>query len=85
MKEWFKTLGVDPAKIQMLPDYDASFHRQLGLLQHLDLLGERCLRYSLLLDNGIVRHLNVDDPGDKSYKISGPATLLEEMRVEKEA
>jgi peroxiredoxin len=37
------------------------------------------MRYSLLLDDGKVAVLNVEEPGGKSYKVSGPAHMLDDI------
>jgi peroxiredoxin len=49
------------------------------LVQTLEGLGERPLRYSLYAEDGVVRVLNVDEPGPKSYKVSGPDRMLEDL------
>eukprot|EP00775_Hariotina_reticulata_P001371 gene1371-1713_t len=79
MREWAKNLHVDPSKILMLADGEGLFHSQLGLLQHMPGLGIRAIRYSLLLDDGKVAVLNVEEPGGKSYKVSGPAHMLDDI------
>ncbi|KIY95036.1 Peroxiredoxin-2F [Monoraphidium neglectum] len=47
-----------------------------GLLQHIPGLGVRSMRYSLMADDGVVKILNVEEPGGKSYKVSGPDNML---------
>jgi peroxiredoxin len=80
MKEWAKHLNVDPHKIKLLADGDGSFHRELGLVQTLPGCGERPLRYSLYAEDGKIKVLNVDEPGPKSYKVSGPNRMLQDLK-----
>lgn len=51
----------------------------VGLLQHIPGLGVRAMRYSLLVEDGKVVKVNVEEAGAKSYKISGPQTILNEL------
>jgi len=74
--------GVDQGsgdKVRMLADGSALFTKALGL--ELDLttrgLGIRCQRFSMLVDDGIVKALNVEAPG--AFEVSGAETLLEQM------
>ena len=62
MDAWGKEHGTED-KILMLSDSDGQFTRALGL--EVDLsdfgLGERSQRYSMLVDDGVVRQINVED------------------------
>jgi glutaredoxin/glutathione-dependent peroxiredoxin len=66
-------------KIRMMGDGSADFTKALGL--ELDLsargLGLRCQRFSMLVDNGVVKTLNVEAPG--KYEVSDAETLLRQM------
>lgn len=79
MREWAKNLGVDPSKVAMLADGDASFTKAIGLAQTMPGMGERSLRYSAYVDNLVVKHLNIEEPGGGSYKVSGPDHMLEDL------
>jgi glutaredoxin/glutathione-dependent peroxiredoxin len=63
-------------RVRMLADGNAAWARALGL--DLDLTGRgmgiRLQRFSMLVDKGIVKQLNVEGPGE--FKVSDAATLL---------
>lgn len=76
MHAWAKASGGE-GKIRFLADGNAAFTKALGL--ELDLsgggLGLRSKRYSMLIKDGAVVKLNIEDkPGEA--EISGAATLL---------
>ncbi|KAL6762600.1 Redoxin-domain-containing protein [Haematococcus lacustris] len=75
MKKWAEELGVDSKTLLMLGDPDCSFHKAVGLNQFIPGLGDRSRRYSMYLEDGVVKVLNVDEPGGKSYKVSGPSFM----------
>ena len=66
-------------KVRMMADGSAEFTRKLGL--ELDLtargLGLRSDRYSMLVDDGVVRQLNREQPG--KFEVSDAATLLGQL------
>ena len=70
-----KALG----KIRFLGDGSAAWTRALGL--ELDLgargMGTRMQRFSMLVDNGVVKQLNVEGPG--KFEVSDAATMLKQM------
>ena len=70
-----KALG----KIRFLGDGSAEWTKKLGL--ELDLnargMGTRMQRFSMLVDNGVVRQLNVEGPG--KFEVSDAATMLKQM------
>jgi peroxiredoxin len=65
-------------KIRMMADGSADYTRKLGL--ELDLtargMGVRCQRFSMLVDNGVVKTLNVEGPG--KFEVSDGATMLKQ-------
>lgn len=63
-------------KVRMMADGSADFTRALGLTLDLKAagLGERSQRYSMLVQDGVVKTLNVE-PGNK-FEVSGADTLL---------
>ena len=66
-------------KIRMLGDGSADYTKALGI--ELDLnargLGLRCQRFSMLVDNGVVKTLNIEAPG--KYEVSGAETMLQQL------
>src|SRR5688572_13896383 len=66
-------------KIRMLADGSAQFTKDLGL--ELDLnargMGTRCQRFSMLVDNGVVKALNVEAPG--KFEVSDADTMLKQL------
>ena len=70
-----KALG----KIRFLADGSAAWTRALGL--ELDLnargMGTRLQRFSMLVDNGVVKQLNVEGPG--KFEVSDAGTMLKQL------
>jgi peroxiredoxin len=66
-------------KIRMMADGSADYARKLGL--ELDLtargMGVRCQRFSMLVDNGVVKSLNIEAPG--KYEVSDAETMLKQV------
>ncbi|MFO0571091.1 MAG: peroxiredoxin [Polyangiaceae bacterium] len=66
-------------KIRMLGDGSGEFTKKLGL--EVDLakfgLGIRMQRFSMLVDDGVVKQLNVEAPGQ--FEVSDAATLLGQL------
>lgn len=75
MHAWGRDEKVD-GKIRMLADGSATYTKQLGL--ELDLtaggLGIRCQRFSMLVDDGVVKVFNLEKGG--KYEVSDAKTLL---------
>jgi len=75
LNAWSKSSGAD-GKILMLADGSADFAKKLGL--EIDLtargLGVRSKRYSMIIDNGVVTSLNVED-GPPAHDKSSAETL----------
>ncbi|KAI8475561.1 MAG: thioredoxin-like protein [Monoraphidium minutum] len=76
MREWARQMDVPVDRVAMLADGEGSLHCKLGLLQHIPGLGVRAMRYSMLADDGTIKILQVEEPGGKSYKVSGPDNML---------
>ena len=70
-----KTVG----KVRMMGDGSAAYTKALGL--ELDLtakgLGVRCQRFSMLVDDGVVKALNIEAPG--KYEVSDAETMLKQL------
>jgi glutaredoxin/glutathione-dependent peroxiredoxin len=66
-------------KIRMMGDGSAAYTKALGL--ELDLvakgLGVRCQRFSMVVDNGVVKSLNIEAPG--KYEVSDAETMLKQI------
>ncbi|KAJ3038112.1 hypothetical protein HDV00_000995 [Rhizophlyctis rosea] len=80
MTAWAGSLVVVPEVITFLADPEASYVKKLGLSQELDSLGTRSRRFSAFVDDGEVLLLNIDEPGGKTYKLSGPDNILRQLR-----
>lgn len=79
MGAWAQSSG-GAGKIRFLADWDASFTKALGLDADLSAggLGVRSKRYSMLVEDGVVKTLNVEDvPGQAT--VSSAATMLEQL------
>lgn len=65
--------------IMMLGDGDASFTKALGLeMDTAGFGGVRSKRYSMLIDNGIVTELNVEQP--KQFEVSTAEVMLAALK-----
>jgi peroxiredoxin len=66
-------------KVRMMADGSAKFTKSLGL--ELDLvergMGTRCQRFSLLVDDGTVKSVNVEAPG--KFEVSDADTMLKQL------
>ncbi len=66
-------------KVRMMADGSADYTRQLGL--EFDLtkngMGMRCQRFSMLVEDGVVKQLNVEKPG--KFEVSDAQTLLRQV------
>ncbi len=70
-----KTTG----KVRMMGDGSADYTKALGL--ELDLsakgLGLRCQRFSMLIEDGVVKTLNIEGPG--KFEVSDADTMLNQL------
>jgi peroxiredoxin len=66
-------------KVRMMGDGSAAYTKALGL--ELDLnargMGVRCQRFSMLVDNGVVKTLNIEAPG--KFEVSDADTMLKQL------
>jgi len=78
MAHWGKDQNA-LGKIRFLGDGSAAWTKALGL--ELDLnargMGTRMQRFSMLVDNGVVKQLNVEAPG--KFEVSGGDTMLNQL------
>ena len=76
MKAWASHMGA-LGKIRFVADWDAGFTKALGLDAELGVLGLRSRRYSMIVDDGVVTTLNVEE--DRGVTSSGAAVMLEQL------
>ena len=66
-------------KVRMMGDGSAAYTKALGL--ELDLtargMGVRCQRFSALVEDGVVKALNIEAPG--KFEVSGAETMLKQL------
>ena len=78
MGAWGRELHAD-SKVRMLADGSAAYTKALGL--ELDLtgrgMGVRSQRFSMLVDDGVVKTLNIEAPG--KFEVSGADTMLQQL------
>ena len=78
MDAWGKDQKVGD-NVLMLADGNAEFTKAIGL--EMDGtgfgMGTRCKRFSMVVDNGVVRSLNVEKPG--AFEVSDAATALKQV------
>jgi glutaredoxin/glutathione-dependent peroxiredoxin len=79
MSAWSKSSGGE-GKIRFLSDWDASFTKAIGMETDLSAgtLGVRSKRYSMVVEDGVVKALNVEDAPGQATK-SGAAAILEQL------
>jgi peroxiredoxin len=65
-------------KVRMMADGSADYTKKLGL--ELDLtargMGVRCQRFSMMVDDGVVKKLNIEAPG--KFEVSDAETMLKQ-------
>lgn len=80
MGGWAKATGGE-GKIRYLSDTNADFTKAVGM--ELDLsgagLGTRSVRYSMLIDDGVVKELNIEDDSSQAT-VSAAATILGQLQ-----
>ncbi|ASA57421.1 peroxiredoxin [Vibrio gazogenes] len=73
MKAWGEAQNA--SEIMMLADGDASFTKALGLEMDTEQFGGvRSQRYAMIIEDGVVKQLNVEPP--KSFEVSNAETIL---------
>jgi len=78
MSSWNSQAGS--AHITMLADGNGDFAEALGLTMDASAfgMGKRSQRYSMIVDDGVVEQLNIEEPGD--FKVSSAEYLLSTIR-----
>ena len=78
MGAWARDQNVG-GKVRMMGDGSADYTRALGL--ELDLMakgmGVRCQRFSMLVEDGVVKTLNIEAPG--KFEVSDGDTMLKQL------
>lgn len=78
MGAWGRDQGAT-GTVRMMADGNATFSKALGLDQDLSKagMGIRSQRYSMLVEDGVVKQLNVELPG--KFEVSNAETLLTQL------
>ena len=78
MGAWGRDQHTD-GKVRMLADGSADYTKALGLVLDLTArgMGVRCQRFSMLVDDGVVKTLNVEQAG--KFEVSGADTMLNQL------
>jgi peroxiredoxin len=78
MGAWAKQAGAE-GKVTMLSDGNGAFARALGLDADFAKfgMGTRSQRYAMVVDDGVVKQLNVEQPGE--FKVSSAEYMLERL------
>ena len=78
MDAWGKAQNVGE-KVLMLADGNADFSKAVGLTRDGTGygMGTRASRYAMVIDNGVVKALNVEAPG--KYEVSDAETMLKQL------
>ena len=78
MGAWGKSAGADE-KVTMLADGNGDFAKAVGLTMDGTKfgLGTRGQRFSMIVKDGVVEDLNVEEPGD--FKVSSAEYMLEKL------
>ncbi|HEX3431990.1 MAG TPA: peroxiredoxin [Rhizomicrobium sp.] len=78
MGAWGQNQNVGE-KVMMLADGNGDFTRALGLEMDASKygMGKRSQRFSMLVDNGVVKQLNVEEPG--AYAVSSAEHMLQKL------
>ncbi len=76
MDAWKQSANAEA--ITMLADANATFTKQIGMdMDTGEFGGVRSLRYSMLVDDGIVKQLNLEDPG--RFAVSDAESMLNSL------
>jgi peroxiredoxin len=67
------------SKVRMMADGSARYTKALGLELDLDArgMGMRMQRFSMLVDDGVVKTLNIEGPG--KFEVSDADTMLKQV------
>lgn len=80
MKTWGEALGAKD-KINFVSDGNADYAKAMGLtndMTHVG-MGTRVKRFSMLVEDGVVKTLNFEPEGGKGIQTTGAATILGQL------
>jgi len=79
MQAWAQAVGVE-GEITMAADGNGEFTRALGL--EMDAsgfgMGQRSQRFAMVIEDGVVRHLFVEQPGE--FRVSSAESVLQHLK-----
>jgi glutaredoxin/glutathione-dependent peroxiredoxin len=80
MKVWGEALGAD-SKIDFLADGSAQFTRAIGMDvdRSADGMGTRARRSSMIVEDGVVRQINLEPEGGSGVTATGAPAMLEQL------
>jgi peroxiredoxin len=78
MKTWGESLGGH-GTIDFVSDGDAHYAQALGLATPMAGMGTRVKRFSMLVENGVVKTLNFEPEGGKGIQTTGAETILSQL------
>jgi peroxiredoxin len=80
MKTWGEALGAKD-KINFVSDGNADYAKAMGLTNDMSAsgMGTRVKRFSMLVDDGVVKALNFEPEGGKGIQTTGAATILGQL------
>lgn len=94
MEAWARSQNVEGSMVTMAGDVTGDFTKKLGLVLDdpgvMQVLGNpRCKRFSMLVDDGVVKTVNVaaaegDPAGDSAPEISMVDKMLEDLLLQAE-
>ena len=64
-------------KVRMMADGSGEYPKKLGLEVELPGMGLRCRRFSMFVDNGVVKSLNLEEP--RKFEVSDAETMLKQV------
>jgi peroxiredoxin len=64
-------------KVRMMADGSGEYTKKLGLEVDLPGMGLRCRRFSMFVDNGVVKSLNLEEP--RKFEVSDAETMLKQV------
>jgi peroxiredoxin len=76
MGAWGRELKTH-GKVRMMGDGGAQFTKAIGLDMEIPGMGIRSKRYSMLVEDGVVKSLDVEAPG--KFEVSDAATMLKHL------
>jgi len=79
MGAWADSQGIGSDDVVMLADGNGDFTRDVGLAMDAKGfgMGERSQRYSMIVEDGVVKSLNVEEPGE--FRVSSAEYLMDQI------